>query len=147
MTVIDLYVLTAIALFVKMFAVSLYQGYWRISRMVFRNREDAVFLGRDPADEELPQVRRAQQVWLNDLENIPIFLALAIAYVVLQADSILVPWLFGTFVVARTLHTLAYLGGVQPWRTVLYGLGVAVIIVMCVDLAGHIAGAGLGLHG
>lgn len=121
-------------LFFKMFAVSLHQGYHRIGKLTFKNPEDAGFVGKAPADEELPQVRRAAQVWLNDLENIPIFLALGIAYVLVNAAPSHAPWLFMTFTVARILHTLTYLLGLQPWRTIAYSVGIGCMIWMSVNI-------------
>lgn len=124
------YAVCAVALFLKMFALSLYQGYHRISRRTFRNPEDAAFVSRTPAVEELPQVQRAARAWINDLENIPIFLALGVACVLLDAAPTAAPWLFVTFTAARYVHTLMYLFGLQPWRTIAYLVGIACLFGM-----------------
>lgn len=132
------YALSAVLLFAKMFAISLYQGWYRISRQQFKTPEDAAFVGRAPVAEELPQVQRAAKAWANDLENIPIFLALGIAYVQLDLSATAAPWLFGSFVAARIVHTLCYLAGVQPWRTVSYGIGVGATLWMAALILGAI---------
>ncbi|SDO45112.1 MAPEG family protein [Vreelandella arcis] len=124
------YALATVLLFFKMFAISAYQGVHRIGKLTFKTPEDAALAGQKAAKEELPQVQRAARAWLNDLENIPIFLALGVAYILVGASPGLAAWLFPVFTVARYLHTLFYLGGIQPWRTVAYLVGVACLFVM-----------------
>jgi len=128
------YSVCAVALFAKMLALSGYQGFQRIGKLSFKNPEDAKVVGRQALPEELPQVQRAQRAWLNDLENIPIFLALGIAYVLLGAAPKSAAPLFLTFTLARTVHSLMYLLGLQPWRTLAYLVGLACTVQMCVDI-------------
>lgn len=128
------YAVAAVLLFAKMWAISLYQGYHRISKRTFKNPEDARLAGKTPAQEELPQVQKAGKAWSNDLENIPIFLGLGVAYVLVEASSGLAVWLFMTFTLARYCHTLCYLAGLQPWRTISYGIGLLCMIFMCVQI-------------
>lgn len=128
------YAVAAVLLFVKMFAISAYQGFHRISKLTFKTPEDATFVGRQAAAEELPQVQRAARAWLNDLENIPIFLALGVAYILVGASTGAAAWLFLVFTGARYLHTGFYLAGIQPWRTVAYGVGVICLFAMCVHI-------------
>ncbi|RFA26253.1 glutathione metabolism protein [Alkalilimnicola ehrlichii] len=128
------YAVASVLLFFKMFAVSAYQGFYRIGKMTFKTPEDAAFVGRAAAGEELPQVQRAARAWLNDLENIPIFLALGVAYVWVGASPGAAAWLFLTFTGARYLHTVFYLSGLQPWRTVAYAVGVVCLFGMSVQI-------------
>ncbi|GEN28380.1 hypothetical protein HVA01_20260 [Halovibrio variabilis] len=125
------YAVASVLLFLKMFAIAAYQGFHRITKMTFKTPEDAALVGREAAKEELPQVQRAARAWLNDLENIPIFLALGVAYVWVDAAPGLAAWLFLTFTGARYMHTLCLLAGLQPWRTVAYIVGVGCTLVMC----------------
>ncbi|MCY1464413.1 MAPEG family protein [compost metagenome] len=74
---------------------------------------------------------RAARVWANDLDNIPAFFALCGLAIALDAPTMLSAWLSIVFTLARVLHTLAYLAGVQPWRTVCYGIGVLVLVGFC----------------
>jgi uncharacterized MAPEG superfamily protein len=128
------YAIASTLLFLKMFAVSAYQGFQRIGKSTFKTPEDAAFVGKKPADEELPQVQRAAKAWLNDLENIPIFLALGVAYILVEASPGSAAWLFLTFTGARYLHTVFYLAGIQPWRTVAYAAGIVCLFVMCFQI-------------
>lgn len=126
------YAIAAVLLFLKMLAISVYQGFHRIGKMTFKTPEDAAFVGRRAANEELPQVQRAARAWSNDVENIPIFLGLAVAYIWVGAAPNLAVWLFMTFTGARYVHTVCYLAELQPWRTVAYAIGVVCMLIMCV---------------
>lgn len=124
------YAMAAVLLFLKMLAIAVYQGYHRIGKMTFKTPEDAAFVGKQAAQEELPQVQRAARAWSNDVENIPIFLALGVAYVWVDAAPGLAVWLFMSFTAARYMHTACYLTALQPWRTVGYAIGVACMLAM-----------------
>ena len=141
-TAIDWYSLCVVALFLKMFAISAYQGFYRLSRRTFMNSEDAQVFNKPPAEAELPQVQRAAKAWLNDLENIPIFLGLGIAYVLVGASPKAATWLFSTFTVARILHTLTYLLGLQPWRTIAYAVGILCLLGMSWNIGAVLYGLG-----
>ncbi|MBD2533628.1 MAPEG family protein [Nostoc flagelliforme FACHB-838] len=133
-TAIHWYSLCAVTLFLKMFALSAYQGFHRLSRRTFVNPEDAEVFNKPPASAELPQVQRAAKAWLNDLENIPIFLGLGTAYVLTGASPEAATWLFSTFTIARILHTLMYLLGLQPWRTIAYAVGIFCLLGMSLNI-------------
>ncbi|MAM86211.1 MAG: glutathione metabolism protein [unclassified Hahellaceae] len=126
------YAVATVLLFFKMFAISAYQGFHRITKLTFKTPEDAALVGRKVAEDELPQVQRAAKAWLNDLENIPIFLALGVAYIWVGASPDMAIWLFMGFTGARYLHTLSYLMGLQPWRTLAYTVGVLCMFIMSI---------------
>ncbi|WP_439865196.1 MAPEG family protein [Pseudomonas antarctica] len=118
------YAVCVLVLCLKMFAISCYQGFFRIRELAFTNREDAAFFRRDAHSVELVQVGRAGRAWANDLENIPLFFVVGGLCVVSGTSSIATALLFGGFTVARVVHTVTYLAQWQPWRTVAYGGGV-----------------------
>ncbi|MGY1882896.1 MAPEG family protein [Pseudomonas reactans] len=122
---LHVYVLCVLVLCLKMFAISAYQGVFRLRLKAFTNPEDARFFDRATHGEELPQVTRAAKAWRNDLENIPLFFVLGGLCVALETSNVATRGMFCAFVIARVLHTLAYLARWQPWRTVAYGGGVA----------------------
>lgn len=122
---LHLYALCVLVLCLKMFAISCYQGLFRIRGLAFTNPEDAAFCNRAVQSQELPQVVRAAKAWANDLENIPLFFGLGGLCVALDTALVSTAWLFGGFTLARVAHTLAYLFGWQPWRTLAYAVGVA----------------------
>lgn len=128
------FALATVLLFFKMFATSGYQAYHRIGKKTFSIPEDAAFAGQKPASEELPQVRRAAKAWMNDLENIPIFLGLGIVYILVSAPPASAAWLFMGFTIARYLHTLFYLAGIQPWRTLAFAVGIVCLFTMSIQI-------------
>ncbi|MNC30688.1 MAPEG family protein [compost metagenome] len=134
------YALCVVVLFLKMFLVSCYQGYHRLRFVAFTNPEDAAVFRRIAQAAERPQVIRAAKVWANDLENIPMFFALGGLAVALEAATLPVLWLSVVFTVARVLHTLAYLRGLQPWRTLFYGIGVICLMGFCLLITARIGG-------
>lgn len=125
---LSVYALCLVALFAKMVGLSCYQGYFRLRFVAFTNPEDAAVFKRSAQPAERPEVLRAARAWANDLENVPLFLALAGTAIALGSPAPPFVWLCGGFTVARVLHTLAYLAGVQPWRTVFYGAGLLCLI-------------------
>lgn len=136
------YALCVVVLFLKMLGISCYQGFHRISRLAFHNPEDARFVGRAANPQELPQVSRAAKAWANDLENIPLFFVLGGLCVALKTGVTASVVLFCVFTFARIVHTLAYLNQWQPWRTMAY----AVALVCLLGMAGMIvASASRGL--
>ncbi|OCT32705.1 MAPEG family protein [Pseudomonas putida] len=131
---LSVYASCVVLLFLKMLAISCYQGYYRLRWHAFVNSEDAAVFQRSPQRAERPEVVRAMQAWRNDLENIPLFIALGGLALALGAPASTTAWLSGVFTGARVLHTLMYLTGLQPWRTLSYGVG-----VMCLmGLAGTV---------
>lgn len=123
-SVLSVYALCVVVLCVKMFALSCYQGFYRIKSLVFTNREDAGYFNRPVSPQELPQVTRAAKAWANDLENIPLFFVLGGLCCALETSRGVTIWLFCVFSVARVLHSVCYLAGWQPWRTVACAVGI-----------------------
>ncbi len=123
------YALCVLVLCLKMLAISVYQGFFRMRARAFTNSEDAAFFNRAAHPLELPQVSRAARAWANDLENIPLFFVLGGLCVVLQPPGPTTAW-FAAFTLARVAHTLAYLAGWQPWRTLAYGAGVGCLFAL-----------------
>ena len=114
------FVAALIALFAKTSATSVLQVLSRLRARTFLLPEDARMLGVKPVSEEAEIVRRFAGVWRNDVENLPMFLALALTYVLAGAPAAGTSLLFGAYVVLRYLHTGAYLAGLQPGRALCY---------------------------
>lgn len=133
--------LTAVALFLKMFAVAGVQGVQRMKHKTFARPDDAAFFGKGVATaaQDLPIVERAQNTLRNDVENIPIFLFLMIAYAQLGAWPMGAAIYGALFVAARVVHTVAYINPRQPLRNRAYLVGQLLMFVM----SGHIIAAAL----
>lgn len=129
---IEAWALVAAILFFKMLFNSLVQGFARSQTGVFRAKEDAsIFPRRTPSVRDPGALmERAGACWRNDLENIPMFLLVALGYIAMgSSTSILVPCL-AAFTVARIAHTFFYLGQRQPHRTIAFVVGSAANVVL-----------------
>ena len=77
---------------------------------------------------------RWKRIIMNDLENIPVTLALMWAAVVVQANNEAIVGLSAAFVFARVSHTICYAYALMPWRTIVWivgflsSLGLAILI-------------------
>lgn len=134
MTLLRMYALTAIVLTLKMSAVSVVQGRARVAAGIFVNPEDARTFQASQAPEDAPDVRRASRAWLNDLENIPIFLILCGIYVAAGLSTTAFVIYCLVFTVARIAHTIFYLNSMQPWRTISFTLGAVVSMALMIHL-------------
>jgi glutathione S-transferase len=76
-------------------------------------------------------VDRIRRIHLNDLENIPFFLAAGLLYVLTAPPLLLAQWLFYGYVVSRLLHFLAYLTAqIHEVRATLWTIGSLILIYM-----------------
>ena len=135
----QVYGLTVVTLFVKMFATVLVQAYGRFKATEFDNPEDLavvtkIFGERNKVSIDDDLARRAQNILRNDGENIPIFLFLAMTYVQLSCWKTGVLIYFPLFVLTRIVHTIAYLK-IQPLRNIVYLLGIGVSFILCSHIA------------
>ena len=129
-----LYALTAIVLALKMSAISVVQGRARTAAKAFANPEDAAMFGGTIVPQEVAGVQRAAKAWMNDLENIPIFLILALVYAMAGLSSTAFIVYCVVFTVARILHTIFYLSAMQPWRTIAYTVGALTSFALMIHL-------------
>lgn len=117
-------ILFACLLVLKMFAVGgITANNRRLSKVVLNPEDVGVNPGSHAEASESEGVLRAKRAHLNDLENIPGFLVLATLFTLAGASSTAGWAYFGVYFLARVLHTVCYLNGVQPWRTASFGVG------------------------
>lgn len=128
-------VLLTVLLILKMGAVAFITSNERRKAKVVLNPEDTgVNPGSHVEPDEAASTLRAKRAHLNDVENIPVFLVLALIFT-LTGCSATAGWAyFGVYFVARTLHTVFYLKAVQPWRTAAFFVGQLTQIGIMVQL-------------
>lgn len=128
-----LYAVCAAVLVLKMWLTGNGTGLLRVRKGVFISPEDYAAAGRPPAgaDEQIERVRRAH---LNDLENILPFLVVAFLLAASGVSYRLVWWLVVPFTAARVLHTVFYVVGLQPWRTLAFEVGNVALLVTTLAL-------------
>jgi uncharacterized MAPEG superfamily protein len=118
-----LYAICAVILAIKMYAVGSITAITRVRSKVFLNPEDARRPGASQASSEHPDVDRVLRAHRNDMENIPAFFALGLVSVLMGAPLLGMQICFIAFTAARVLHTIVYLKGLQPWRTIFFAIG------------------------
>ncbi len=102
----------------------------------FLNAEDAQWLGGAHVNPDPEQVARIGRAHRNDLENLLLFAICGALYVVSGASQLAGLAYCGLFLLARLLHTFAYLTRRPLLRRNAYTLGFLVIAVMSVHGAG-----------
>lgn len=107
-------------------------------RSGFRSPEDLKKTPLNPAphaDQLAPDERvdRIRRIHLNDLENLPFFLASGFLYVLTQPPLLLAQLLLYGYVASRLLHFLAYLTArTHDTRATLWTVGSLILIFMTV---------------
>eukprot|EP00276_Gloeochaete_wittrockiana_P019658 CAMPEP_0184337824 /NCGR_PEP_ID=MMETSP1089-20130417/6286_1 /TAXON_ID=38269 ORGANISM="Gloeochaete wittrockiana, Strain SAG46.84" /NCGR_SAMPLE_ID=MMETSP1089 /ASSEMBLY_ACC=CAM_ASM_000445 /LENGTH=148 /DNA_ID=CAMNT_0026663885 /DNA_START=47 /DNA_END=490 /DNA_ORIENTATION=- len=126
------FAISASALVLKVLAMGPLTARHRFRTNTFANPEDTKRTkGAVAVNNDVERVRRAH---LNDLENIPIFLAIAFVYVLTDPSPVMASSLFYTFVGARIIHTISYLNELQPWRALAYFAGVVSTVVIAIQI-------------
>jgi glutathione S-transferase len=124
------YVIAASFVGLHLLALALWTGTVRAMRKVFLFPEDArVNRGQQAATEHI-DVLRVQRAHANLLENAVPFFIVGLAYVATGASACGAQALLYGFVAARVAHTIAYLAGRQPYRTLTFATGVLAIVAM-----------------
>lgn len=134
-----------VLLFVKMFLVGVYTAFGRNKEGRASAPEDALVgnkfsSGPPNTGDALTIVDRGQAMHRNDLENIPIFLIIAIMLYVtsgygtdkysLAAHAVY----YTVFTATRFLHTICFLFGLQPFRTISFFVGVVMTLAAGIHL-------------
>jgi prostaglandin-E synthase 1 len=109
-------------------------GAVRTRTKSFVNPEDAKDKTKPLEAAEHPDVARINRAHRNALENIPIFWAIAVIYVLSGASATGAKAYFITFTVARLVHSIVYIKGLQPWRSVSFGIGSLCLAGMIVQI-------------
>lgn len=103
----------------------------RMQTSTFASPEDytaigaAVPPGGAGQDERIERLRRALQ---NDLENILPFFGVGLIYVLSGASLGMARFLFAGFALSRVAHTIFYLRGSQPHRSIAFMLGMVFFV-------------------
>ncbi|CAH2278594.1 microsomal glutathione S-transferase 1 [Pelobates cultripes] len=119
----------------KMMVMSVITAFFRLTRKVFANPEDAMSSskGGDPKKfvRTDPDVERVRRCHLNDIENIIPFVGIGLVYVLSNPDLLTALLHFRIFAGSRIFHTIAYLMPLpQPSRALSWAIGYAVTISM-----------------
>jgi len=131
--VIRLYVIVYVLLVLKMAALGTYTSILRLGRKVYATPEDYDLQGlprRTTNDEDIERVRRAHR---NDLENILPFFVVGFLFLLTQPSwTAAAVYLIG-YLIARVAHSVFYVRGMQPHRTIAFTLGGVLTLAMIVQ--------------
>ncbi len=131
------YALASVLVGLNMIVLAGMTGAARGKTKSFNNPEDARGLPLDIEHESVGRLKRAQQ---NAIESAIMFYPIAGLYVLSGINATAAQAYCFTYAVARILHSLFYVAGKQPWRTIMYGIGTLAIVGMMV----HLVRIGLG---
>ncbi len=100
------------------------------------NPEDArtVVKGAEVVAHDPDTVARVLRAHRNTLDNSLTFLLLGLVFVLLRPPALEAQILFGTFTGARLIYSVCYLGGIQPWRTLSYAVGLLATFAVIVEI-------------
>ena len=125
------YAFFAVLLCLNLYGLWLYSGLARNRTRTLLNAEDAPLLkGRTMVERDPPEVARVLRAHANAMANVVPFLVLGLLYVLLGGGRAGALAYFVTFTVARYVYAVAYVAGVQPWRTVSFGVGLLASIAL-----------------
>jgi microsomal prostaglandin-E synthase 1 len=126
------YALTVLASCLNLLFLWGYSGFVRSQTKVVINPEDAATVAKGAAVEPLdpPEVARVLRAHANAMAVSVPFLLLAWLFVVTGGNPRVGQIVFAVFVAARWIHTIVYLRGKQPLRTISFvvGLGATTIL-------------------
>lgn len=136
----QLYAGCCVTLTLLLMFLAAYTGVVRNRVKAHVNPEDARANGVEPAAVEHPAVAHVQRAHRNALENIPLFFALGLVCVLAGASPLGARLTFVGFTAARLLHAIFHLKGVQPWRSIVFGVGGLCLLGMMALIGAALAG-------
>ena len=124
------YALACVLLCANLIFLWMFSAVQRAKSKTAMNPEDAAKFKVTLVDTDPPAVARVLRAHDNAQASIFPFLFLGLTFVLAGGGSTTATIVFALFVVARWLHTLAYLKGLQPWRTIFFLTGLVCIVVL-----------------
>lgn len=131
------YAICCIVLSVEMLVLGAMTAARRAKTQGFVNPEDAKVSFKEAKlaeGGEHPEVARIVRAHRNLNESLPLFFALGLILILTGASPLGAQICFGVFTGARVLHAIVYLNGLQPWRTVCFGIGTVSLIAIMVQI-------------
>ncbi|MCA9297982.1 MAG: MAPEG family protein [Phycisphaerales bacterium] len=124
------YALTSAIIVLQLLVLAGWTGAIRTMRKTFVNPEDAKLNKGEQVDVDHPDVQRVKRAHQNLLENAVPFFAIGLCFALTKPSVTSAQAYLWTFVGARVLHSVFYLWGKQPFRTLTFAVGVASTIGM-----------------
>jgi glutathione S-transferase len=131
---LKMYAFTSSILALQLIALALWTGTVRAMRKVFVNPEDAALNKAKQSEDDHEDTQRVKRAHMNLLENAVPFFVVGLLFALTQPSAVAAQAYFFTFLGARVLHSIFYLWGKQPFRTMMFALGALCIIGMAVQV-------------
>ena len=124
------YAFTCLVLSLNLLALWVSSGAIRAKGGVAINPEDGARYGAAVSELDPPAVARLLRAHRNAEATIYPFLLLGLIYVLAGGGAGIAVPIFTTFIGARIVHSIVYLGGKQPWRTIAFATSLLAIIAL-----------------
>ncbi len=131
---LKIYAISGSIIAVQLLLLALWTGTVRVKNKTWVNPEDAQLNKGQQADADHPDVQRVKRAHQNALENAVPFFALGLLYALTGPAAGAAQIYFYVFVAARVLHSIFYLWGRQPFRTMMFAVGVLAMLGMAVQV-------------
>jgi glutathione S-transferase len=131
---LSLFAISAAVVGLHLLALAFWTATVRVMRKAFVNPEDARLNKGTEVDVDHPDVQRAKRAHLNALENAVPFFVIGYLFVLTSPSELGAGVYFFTFAAARVLHSIFYLAGRQPFRTMTFAIGALATMGMGVQV-------------
>ncbi len=128
------YVYTSLVLSLNLLALWISSGAVRARGGVAINPEDGARYSAPVRELDPPAVARILRVHRNAEAAIYPFLILGLIYVLLGGGASIAVPIFAIFAAARIVHSIVYLRGLQPWRTISFAVSSLTLIALIVAI-------------
>src|ERR1700722_20323857 len=138
------YSTTCLVLTANLIFLWVYSGTIRARSGIAINPEDAERFGAEHAEHDPPGVARVLRAHANAQATIYRFLLLGLAFVLAGCPYPVAVTLFTILTAARIVNSIAYLRGLQPWRTVFFVVSGLSLIALMIALIWVLVSGALG---
>lgn len=125
--VFKLYAICSAVLTIQLLLLAIMTGARRGKYKSYLNPEDSPQKS-DGGDH--PEVARVSRAHRNSIENILPFFGIGLLFAMTGQNPLVAQILIGTFTGARVIHSIAYIAGKQPFRTLSFLTGVLTLLAM-----------------
>jgi uncharacterized MAPEG superfamily protein len=128
------YVYTCLVLSLNLLALWVSSGVVRARSGVAINPEDGARYSAPILELDPPAVARILRAHRNAEAAIYPFLILGLVYVLLGGRAGIAVPIFAIFTGARVVHSIVYLRGLQPWRTISFAVSLLTLVALMVAI-------------
>jgi uncharacterized MAPEG superfamily protein len=130
----QLYALFSTVVAVHLLLLASWTGAVRFKHKSYVNPEDAKLNKGEQVEVDHPDVLRVKRAHQNAIENAIPFFAVGFLYAAVAPSKNAALIYFATFTTARVLHSLFYLFGRQPFRSLMFAVGALATLGMAVHV-------------